>query len=592
LQRLFPLFQVDVQEVNGELTVISRAQQAMHWELDLIWEVPTLSLEDFRCNKFRQETAWAFQYNYSDLSNGNILQFVEALATTGVDAVSDGSPKAEKGAAAWIIQYTTNQLAGAFKVASPPDAQDAYRCELGGMLAILAVVRAAIKIFHLQKARLNEACDGESALERVFNNDRPSSFNDSQRDIIFLIQQHLNAMPQLSLGWLHVYGHQDDDPYAELSIWARWNILMDHRAKLVRAAVGVAYAIPGSQQLWTVKIDGQEILRQTVNVIRNHCVGTAAKVYWANKQGGIGEVSPDEVDWDSLGIAMQETDSERRRWITKHTTGWCGVNKNMVRWKFAVIHNCPRCGRPQEDASHVWTCPSQSARKVWEAAEKDLPKWMKRHKTNPQIAKVISSRLRSWRANTRADPLNFTNFPGLRMAVRAQDRMDWKAAFEGRWHLDWAAVQQKYYEYIGSRRTGKRWLVAVIKKLWEVAWDLWIDRNGQNIRLKEQRARILLEQQVSAEYLQGYQLLHLRKRRLLTQFTLEERLGMPDQALGSWLLRVASARRWAELDPEQVQRDLAELAQRVQRQRRQVAAQRQHENMQQLLSRWLQGGPV
>jgi hypothetical protein len=184
------------------------------------------------------------------------------------------------------------------------------------------------------------------------------------------------------------------------------------------------------------------------------------------------------------------------------------------------------------------------------------------------------------------------SFPGLRAVVREQDKMGWRAAFEGRWHLDWAAVQQKYFEYIGSQRTGKRWLVAVIKKLWDVAWDLWIDRNGQNIRLKEQRARVQLEQQVSDEFLQGYNTLHLRKRKLFTQHTLEERLGSPDQALQSWLLRVASARRWAELDPGQVQRDLAELEQREQRQRRQAAAQRQHENMQQLLSRWLQGGPA
>ena len=190
------------------------------------------------------------------------------------------------------------------------------------------------------------------------------------------------------------------------------------------------------------------------------------------------------------------------------------------------------------------------------------------------------------------------SFPGLRAAVNAQDDMGWNAAFEGRWHHDWAAVQQRYYEYIGSRRTGKRWLIAVITKLWDVAWDLWIDRNGENTKQKEQRERKQMEKQVSDEYALGYNTLHLRKRRLFTEHTLEARLGFPDQALASWLLRVASARRWAELDPGQVQRDLAELAQREERQRRQelrqrqqAAVQRQHENMQHLLSRWLQGGP-
>ena len=257
------------------------------------------------------------------------------------------------------------------------------------------------------------------------------------------MQQHLQGMPQLELGWLHVKGHQDDDPYAELSIWARWNILMDYRAKLVRAAPGPTIVFPGANKLWTIRIDGQEVLRNTVNEIRDHCTGTAAKAYWKNK-GSIGTASTDEVDWYSTGIALHETPTERRRWITKHTTGWCGVNRNMVRWEMADVHACPRCGKEQETAPHVWVCPSESARKVWETAEVDMGKWLARLKTSPQVARVLRSRIRSWRANTRKDPLHFITFPGLREAVGAQDRMGWKSAFEGRWHLDWAAVQQRY----------------------------------------------------------------------------------------------------------------------------------------------------
>jgi len=29
-----------------------------------------------------------------------------------------------------------------------------------------------------------------------------------------------------------------------------------------------------------------------------------------------------------------------------------------------------------------------------------------------------------------------------------------------------------------SRKTGKRWLTALIQKMWKVAWDLWEHRNG------------------------------------------------------------------------------------------------------------------
>jgi hypothetical protein len=38
-------------------------------------------------------------------------------------------------------------------------------------------------------------------------------------------------------------------------------------------------------------------------------------------------------------------------------------------------------------------------------------------------------------------------------------------------------VQQRYYEWIGSRRSGLRWLTAQIQKLWDIAWDMWDNRN-------------------------------------------------------------------------------------------------------------------
>jgi hypothetical protein len=39
-------------------------------------------------------------------------------------------------------------------------------------------------------------------------------------------------------------------------------------------------------------------------------------------------------------------------------------------------------------------------------------------------------------------------------------------------------TQQAYYTLIKSRRIGKRWVVALIKKMWDIAWDLWEHRNG------------------------------------------------------------------------------------------------------------------
>ena len=44
---------------------------------------------------------------------------------------------------------------------------------------------------------------------------------------------------------------------------------------------------------------------------------------------------------------------------------------------------------------------------------------------------------------------------------------------------EWAAKQQEYYDWINKRNTGKRWITTLIKKLWEISWNMWEQRNGE-----------------------------------------------------------------------------------------------------------------
>jgi hypothetical protein len=39
-------------------------------------------------------------------------------------------------------------------------------------------------------------------------------------------------------------------------------------------------------------------------------------------------------------------------------------------------------------------------------------------------------------------------------------------------------VQDQYYKSISSRKSGRQWTIALIKKLFDVAWDLWEHCNG------------------------------------------------------------------------------------------------------------------
>jgi hypothetical protein len=71
------------------------------------------------------------------------------------------------------------------------------------------------------------------------------------------------------------------------------------------------------------------------------------------------------------------------------------------------------------------------------------------------------------------------------------------AILSGRPALWQAGVQHRYYEFLDSRRTGLRWLTALIQKLWDVAWDMWDHRNRVLHDQEHSVARDLQIQQIT-----------------------------------------------------------------------------------------------
>ena len=61
---------------------------------------------------------------------------------------------------------------------------------------------------------------------------------------------------------------------------------------------------------------------------------------------------------------------------------------------------------------------------------------------------------------------------GLRDAIREQAKIGWHNFILGRWTYKWKIVQKAQYDRIGSRKTPKRWLTAILPKLSRICWDL------------------------------------------------------------------------------------------------------------------------
>jgi hypothetical protein len=106
--------------------------------------------------------------------------------------------------------------------------------------------------------------------------------------------------------------------------------------------------------------------------------------------------------------------------------------------------------------------------------------------TAPRIKTALTTRIRQWCQHSNGQTTDqATIFPysrhndefGTKAAVAEQDKIGWYNLLLGRLSKKWTDAQQKYLKSIDKRNTGKRWTIAIISKLWDIAWDMWEHRN-------------------------------------------------------------------------------------------------------------------
>jgi hypothetical protein len=106
-----------------------------------------------------------------------------------------------------------------------------------------------------------------------------------------------------------------------------------------------------------------------------------------------------------------------------------------------------------------------------------LDTWLEENQTQSEVRKELTNGLRAWSVGTERG--TFYRTPdNIRQVLDWQDSIGWTNLLEGCADVGWMEAQDLYYRAIGSQKSGLRWTVAVIKKLWDVAWDLWEQRNG------------------------------------------------------------------------------------------------------------------
>jgi len=104
-----------------------------------------------------------------------------------------------------------------------------------------------------------------------------------------------------------------------------------------------------------------------------HINGIPAIKLWKTKFQ-LSEHSWNSIDWNGLEQAYKESKEPIQHWAVKYTSSFFGHGKNMKRWQYRSVSDCPWCGKI-EDKAHITRCQQDLATGTWDMALKKLKQW-------------------------------------------------------------------------------------------------------------------------------------------------------------------------------------------------------------------------
>jgi hypothetical protein len=442
--------------------------------------------------------------------NGRSL--AAAIIRGDARAVSDGSFKNEMGTSSSTLFHSRakdpHRIVSVNAVPGNCDEQSAYRSELAGISGSLAVTAAVCRVHDIQDGSITFGLDGRQALLAAAG-DWPLNPERPDFDLITDIRAKLRKLP-VKVSWKWVEGHQDDDKASLLDEWAKANILVDNIAKAFWNHLNRSGHEPAPQRLgdeaWAIHFHGRKLNRMDKSALYHAIMGPPTKEYWRYR-GELQVADIANIDWDVIGSAFKSLTNAKKRRVTKHAAGHFGCGTKMKLWKFQDHAECPRCPELDETPKHILNCPSLSARECWSTALISLEGWMTKNHTMPELTTVVIRSLRAWRSpHARPASRSTTVRYGLNRALLEQNTLGWYNFLMGKVSVRWQEVQQKYYEWLKRRNTGKAWVKALIQKVWEISWSMWDHRNDVRLNTVSpaDRRRISdLNHKITAEFEHG-----------------------------------------------------------------------------------------
>mmetsp|Transcript_1885 Transcript_1885/g.4283 ORF Transcript_1885/g.4283 Transcript_1885/m.4283 type:complete len:275 (+) Transcript_1885:175-999(+) len=258
---------------------------------------------------------------------------MRALLAGKIRVISDGSYKNHVGSACSQILTADGHDIIWITCQTPghPDDQSSTRSELIGLLASLLVLSWMAQLVQLRlfgsKPAVEMACDGLVALRKSFD-ERHLKPTEAQFDLASTIREVLRKLP-LELVPRHVRGHSDKKTScSRLDFWQLRNIEVDARAQAHRRHLETTgQLVPANPRFFdepvALFLEGVKVSKIDPARIAELITLPPLQAYWSRKHRLTHLTSP-EVDWLSVGRAMNALPPRLQRWTSKHTVGMCG----------------------------------------------------------------------------------------------------------------------------------------------------------------------------------------------------------------------------------------------------------------------------
>jgi len=153
-----------------------------------------------------------------------------------------------------------------------------------------------------------------------------------------------------------------------------------------------------------------------------------------------------------------------RQWTTKFVTGFCTTGSRMAYQKQRPTADCPCCGKPQEDKTHILQCPQQESQCLWDVALLDLHEHLLQLDTDPDLFKDLSAGLDAWRKLAPPPPA-ITNAGHERLGLT------WDNLAHGFLSTRWKTHQAGYYSSKGA--SPAIWAADLLWNILKIARQQW-----------------------------------------------------------------------------------------------------------------------